>query len=391
MAPAAVTEPAATGKRPAEAGNDADPPPGRAERALQEVLTPTFWFDPGQDGEPYQATIRFSGRRERVTGEPARGDAFSWDVTAEGIMPGSGPLAVTAEVRDINPGTWTVTARPVARAGARTVRPYAPGSGEGTAGRRRAVWPRRVTPTAGSRATVRTSVLPFAKVPGIIRFAYAGLVLLGVLAGLAVQALLLARARFPLTPALPFSASAVASGVAGAKAWYIAVHRARRFDGWCIQGFVVGAAAVVAAAPAAGLGMPAGDYYASAALGLMTGMAIGRPGCFWSGCCVGRPTAWRWGIWSSDRRIGCRRAPAQLLEAALALLIGLATLVTVLLAGLGRSGPVAVAALAAYTLGRQLILGLRNDPPRRSARGGQMTTAAAAVVLFASIGVFAGG
>ncbi len=207
------------------------------------------------------------------------------------------------------------------------------------------------------------------------------------LAGLAVQALLLARARLPVAPALAFSACAVAGGVAGAKAWYVAVHHGRTFDGWCIQGFVAAAAAVAAVVPAAGLGIPAGSYYAAGAPGLLIGMAIGRPGCFWAGCCVGRPTASRWGIWSSDRVIGCRRMPAQLLEAALALLAGLAALVTVLLAGLDRSGPVTVAALAAYTLGRQFILGLRADPPRRLAHGRLVTTAAATAVLIASIAV----
>ena len=230
-------------------------------------------------------------------------------------------------------------------------------------------------------------MLPFAKVPGIVRFAYTGLVLLGLLAGLAVQALLLTRARLPVAPALAFSACAAAGGVAGGKAWYIAVHHGHKFGGWCIQGFVAGSAAVTAVVPAAGLGLSAGSYYAAGAPALLIGMAIGRPGCFWAGCCTGRPTASRWGIWSSDRIVGCRRMPAQLLEAALALLAGLAALVTVLLAGLGRSGPVAVAALAAYTLGRHFILGLRADSPRRLAHGRLVTTVAAIAVLLASIAV----
>jgi hypothetical protein len=79
----------------------------------------------------------------------------------------------------------------------------------------------------------------------------------------------------------------------------------------------------------------------------------------------------------------------QPLEAALALGCGLAALAVVLLLGLARSGPVAVAALAAYTLGRQFVLGLRADPPRRSPRSGRVTAAAAAAVLAASIAVLA--
>jgi phosphatidylglycerol:prolipoprotein diacylglycerol transferase len=122
------------------------------------------------------------------------------------------------------------------------------------------------------------------------------------------------------------SVAAVAGGVADAKAWYIAVHRGRKFDGWCIQSFVAGAPVVTGAAAFAGPGVLAVVYLSAAGPALLTGIGNGRPGCFWAGCCTGRPTASRWGIWSSDRRVGCRRAPAQLLEAAAALGTGLAVL-----------------------------------------------------------------
>jgi phosphatidylglycerol:prolipoprotein diacylglycerol transferase len=101
----------------------------------------------------------------------------------------------------------------------------------------------------------------------------------------------------------------------------------------------------------------------------------------------GRP---RWGIWSSDRRVGCRREPAQLLEALAALVIGVAMLTVVLLTGLPRSGPVAVAGLAAYTLSRQFILGLRAQS-RQSRYGRQVTAAAAAIALIASAVLLARG
>jgi phosphatidylglycerol:prolipoprotein diacylglycerol transferase len=214
-------------------------------------------------------------------------------------------------------------------------------------------------------------------VPGIIRFAYASLVSLGVLAGLGLEALLLAHGHYSAFRPTEFSALAIAAGVVGGKAWYAAVHRGRKFDGWCIQGFVAGAAAVVAATAFAGPGVPAGAYLGAAAPALLIGMAFGRPGCFWAGCCTGRPTASRWGIWSSDRRVGCRREPARLLEALAALVIGVAMLAVVLLTGLPRSGPVAVAGLAAYTLSRQFIIGLRAEP--RQWRYGRRATAAAAV------------
>ena len=159
---------------------------------------------------------------------------------------------------------------------------------------------------------------------------------------------------------------------------------AGKVDGWCIQGFVAGAAVVVAAAALAGTGIPAGAYLAAAAPALLIGMAIGRPGCFWAGCCTGRPTAARWGIWSSDRRLGCRRAPAQLLEALAALISGGAVLAVVLAMGLARSGPAAVAGLAAYTLGRQFILGLRSEA-RVWRYGRPVTAAIAALALIAGV------
>jgi phosphatidylglycerol:prolipoprotein diacylglycerol transferase len=185
-----------------------------------------------------------------------------------------------------------------------------------------------------------------------------------------------------------FSVAAVAAGVIGGKAWYATVHGGRKWDGWCIQGFVAGAAVVVAAAAIAGRGLAAGAFLAAATPALLIGMGIGRHGCFWAGCCTGRPTASRWGIWSSDRRLGCRRMPVQLLEAWTALAVGAGSLIAVLLAGLPRSGPVAVAGLAAYTLIRQLILGLR-DEPRQWRYGRPVTAGVAAIALIAGAVLFA--
>ena len=335
--------------------------PKWAAKAVEELLTPTYWLDPGESGEPFSATIRFSGRRTDVTGKPQPRDSFWQEETVDGIIPGSGPVAITAEVRGINPGDWTVTARSVARTGGRSYRSYPP-PGHDPAGVYRVPPPRRVEIPAEATATVHTSTLLRSKVPGIVRFAYATLVGLGVLVGLGLEALLLSHGHYTLFRPMLFSVIAIIAGVIGGKTWYVAVHRGRKFDGWCIQGFVAGAAVVVAAAALAGPGIPAGAYLAAAAPALLIGMSIGRPGCFWAGCCTGRPTAARWGVWSSDRRLGCRRAPAQLLEALSALISGGAVLIVVLVDGLARSGPVAVVGLAAYTLARQFILGLRAEP-----------------------------
>jgi phosphatidylglycerol---prolipoprotein diacylglyceryl transferase len=147
---------------------------------------------------------------------------------------------------------------------------------------------------------------------------------------------------------------------------------------------------VVAAAAIAGPGIPAGAFLAAATPALLIGMAIGRLGCFWAGCCTGRPTASRWGIWSSDRSLGCRRAPAQLLEALAALISGLTVLVVVLVSGLPRSGPVAIIGLAVYTLCRQFILGLRAEP-RVWRYGRPVTATAAAIALIVGVILLARG
>jgi phosphatidylglycerol---prolipoprotein diacylglyceryl transferase len=381
-APTPVVEPAPA-EPETEPASAADDVPKWAAKAVEELLTPTYWLDPGEAGEPFSATIRFSGRRTDVTGKPQPRDSFWHEETVDGIIPGSGPVAITAEVRGINPGDWTVTARSVARVGGRPYRSYPP-PGHDPNATYRVPPPRRVGIPADSTATMHTASLLRSKVPGVIRFAYATLVGLGVLVGLGLEALLLSHGHYALFRPMLFSVIAIVAGVIGGKSWYVAVHRGKKFDGWCIQGFVAGAAVVVAAAAIAGPGIPAGAYLAAAAPALLIGMAIGRPACFWAGCCTGRPTAARWGVWSSDRKLGCRRAPAQLLESLSALISGGAVLIVVLVDGLARSGPVAVVGLAAYTLARQFILGLRAEP-RVWRYGRRVTGTIAALALIAGI------
>ena len=354
--------------------------PAWAAQALEQMLHVICWLDPGETGDRYATTVRFSGERTGMSGRVGLGDTFTQDETYVGIMPGSGPVAVTAEVHGINPGTWAVTARPLPDA-ASTGRPV-------IAAPRRMGLPRRIEVPDGAATTLRTATKLRSKVPGIIRYAYAPLCVLGVLVGLILEALLLSHAHYPLLRPVGFSVAAVAAGVAGGKAWYGAVHQWRKWDGWCIQGFVAGAAIVVGLVAVVGPGLPPAAFLAAATPALLIGMGIGRHACFFAGCCTGRPTSWRWGIWSSDRRLGCRRMPVQLYEAWTALAIGLASLATVLAHGLARSGPVAIVALAAYTLIRQGILGLR-DEPRAWRYGRTVTATLAALALVAGAVLFA--
>src|SRR6266568_9566999 len=149
-----------------------------------------------------------------------------------------------------------------------------------------------------------------------------------------------------------------------------------------IQGFIV-SAPVAAVIMLAALHISIGVFLDVTAPGLLVAMAVGRVGCFFAGCCGGPPTASRWGVWSSDQRVGVRRIPTQLLELLLALSLGLGVLVAVLRHG-PSGGAFFVGVLAAYILGRQGILHLRAEP-RKTRQGGLVTAALAALVLFAAV------
>src|SRR5579864_5852500 len=80
------------------------------ESAAQQILAVTYWFDPIPHPGPYPVTVRFSGRRVDVKGRLSPGDRFVQDETIEEVIPGSGPISLTARIRGINAGSWAVTA-----------------------------------------------------------------------------------------------------------------------------------------------------------------------------------------------------------------------------------------------------------------------------------------
>ena len=90
-------------------------------------------------------------------------------------------------------------------------------------------------------------------------------------------------------------------------------------------------------------------------------VAIGRLGCFFTGCCAGRPTLSRFGIRSSDRRVVARRIPTQLLESLTGLVIAIVSWVAVVNDMMGVNGLVFFAALAVYVIVRQGLLRLRQE------------------------------
>src|SRR6266516_3982202 len=65
----------------------------------------------GSAGLPYDSAIRFTGRRAGVTSRPSAADRFEQEEMVH-LVPGSGPVAVTTRVADVNAGEWLVRARP---------------------------------------------------------------------------------------------------------------------------------------------------------------------------------------------------------------------------------------------------------------------------------------
>ncbi len=367
--------------------------PGCAESAGQLVLrhavTATYWLDPGPSGPARQVSVTFSGRRAGVGGRPRQGDRFERTETIGPLVPGSGPVSVTTKAADVTPGEWIVWARPDGRAGqAQPARPLPSPPSARRPGLRRLLWAKGNPVAAGNTGThVTTRAGAFTTGPGLIPASWVPLVAAGVIIALAVQWILTGRAQLSAGTALAISLGASLAGAAGARIWFVALNRGKTqgipTQGLCIQGFIAGVMVVLIPAVLIA-GLPLGAFLDVSAPGLFFGMAIGRQGCFLHGCCTGRVTGSRWGIWASDGRLGARRAPTQQLESLACLLIGLAALALVLHAPRPAGGTVFVGALAAYTVVRQLLFPYRAEA-RRSSFGRVASMLAGALVLTADI------
>jgi phosphatidylglycerol:prolipoprotein diacylglycerol transferase len=224
-----------------------------------------------------------------------------------------------------------------------------------------------------------------ARLPAVIHGSWAAFIVAGLLVGLALQGAILAPEGISIGQSLAVSLLAVVSGLVGAKLWFIAQHprswRTSPGEGWSVNGFLAGTP-VVGVAALLSFGLPIGVFLDATAPALFFGVAIGRLGCFFTGCCAGRCTSSRWGVWSSDRRVGARRIPTQLLESLGGLVIGITTLLLVLLHASPIGGGIFVAGMATYVLLRHVLLQLRAEPHRPTLRT-QLTAAFAALVLLA--------
>lgn len=335
----------------------------RSEAFEPEALVVSHSFEPGDVGEPYSATVRLTGRRAGVEGVREPNDDFVQDDMIEVITPGSGPVSISSWVYGLHPGEWTVTAellRPEAdgrranRVASESIRP--------------AAWSwRRWALTAGTSTPVKTRwamLAPLARIPGVVPGSWPALGTLGFLVALVTLAAILGHEDVPVGPSLVVFLIALASGMTGAKLWYAVLHpgpwRRAILGGWAVDGFLV-VAPVVAAVTLLAFNLPIGVFLDAATPGLFFGVAIGRVGCFLTGCCAGRTTSSRWGIWSSNRRLGARRVPAQLLESAAGAAIGSAAVLLVVVHRQHLDGAIFVGAFVLYLVVRQALLRVRAE------------------------------
>lgn len=339
--------------------NRAEPMPrtgrsGCAEQLseLPQGLAATYWGEAAGD----DLSIRFTGIRDNPALQ--RRERFEHTATVSPIPAGSGRFAITSRIDGINGGDWDVSASLEDATTARTPQ----------------------------RTTIHTRPAFLAYGPSVRLWSWPALVGTGAVFAFVLQALLLARADMNVAAAIGISILGCLLGYLGAKGWYLVLKRAHPRtivkSGACIQGFLLVALGVLAiGGAAAGIGV--GTLLDATTPGLFLGMAIGRPGCFLTGCCAGRPTMSRWGLWSSNRTVAVRRVPVQLWEAAAALVIGAVTLTLTLTTDVPIAGALFIGALAAYTAVRQLLFPFRADPHTR--RGRYATIAACAAVIVADL------
>ena len=352
-----------------------------AETEEPEALVVTYWFESGDEGEPFNATVRLTGRRLGRSGSTTAGDNFTKEETIEGVVPGTGPVSITTWVYGLNQGEWDVDARLLGSTRVGRQITSRPGSAPAI---QRADWSWRrwaVATAPASPVKTRWALLaPLARQPAVIPGIYTALAVVGFAVALALQATLLTRQGIAFGSPLTVSVIALLAGLIGAKAWYAVLHPDESLikGGWAVDGFLV-VAPLVAGVLLFAWDQPIGAVFDATTPGIFFAVALGRVGCFLTGCCAGRCTASRWGIWSSDRRVGARRVPTQLLESVAGLGLAIVSLLLVANAWVPIPGFVFVAAFATYAVVRQALLRLRAER-RREHRTLPLTAGAAGVV-----------
>ena len=329
----------------------------------------TYWFDPPATDGPHEVVLRLTGRRLDVDGARTPLDDFVAVASLPDVRAGSGRTSLTHRVLGKAPGRWHVTAEAMAVPNgadrSEAVRlPSAEAVGSST-----------FTPVAGMRA------------PGVVVGAWPVMVGLGVVLALTLQSALAPVHGLSSGRVLVLAVVAVALGAVGAKLYYRLTHLkesgGHSFAGLSVQGFVIVATATFVIGGAL-QGMAVGHLLDATVPALLLGQAVGRLGCLMGGCCAGVPTRSRWAVWSSDRRVGTRRVPVQLLESGAAGILALVTGAIAWRMPTSSAGLMFVAGLAAYVVVRQLLFPLRGLP-RATRHGRQVTQAVALLALLGAL------
>ncbi|MDE3206046.1 MAG: hypothetical protein KGQ66_17710, partial [Acidobacteriota bacterium] len=95
------------------------------ERVAPETVAVTYWVDLPADTAPADhLVLRLAGRLSEPSPEGAIGaDRFEHDEIVEGLVAGSGPVAVTTKVTGVAAGEWQVDAEAFLNRGSDTGRP----------------------------------------------------------------------------------------------------------------------------------------------------------------------------------------------------------------------------------------------------------------------------
>ena len=328
--------------------------------AEPQALVVSHFVDSGEEGKPYMATLRLWGARATGARRAGPQDSFVREDVIE-VDPGSGPHSVTSWIYGVAPGEWMVDAELLRPRNDRRAKPVAE-----TVLLAEWSW-RRWRLVAGPRVPIATRwarIAPMSPIPAVLPGSFPALGALAIVVALLVQAAFVARLGLPVMPAFLISLLALLAGLLAAKLWYAFLHpgpwRQALLGGWAVDGFLVVAPAVAVAGVIVA-GLPIGPFLDATAPGMFLAVAVGRLGCFFTGCCAGRPTRSRFGVWSSDRKIGARRIPAQLIESAAGLAIGSGSGVLVASESLPSAGVIFVVALTVYVAVRVVLLRLRAE------------------------------
>lgn len=339
-----------------------------------QSLGVSYWFTAPDGQAPHRIDVRFTGHRLDVTGARSPADDFVVTAAATDVAPGGGPIALTQRVTGVAPGRWSVTAEG-----------YATPNG---ADRAAAI---RLPAATGIGQSVYALIAAF-RAPGVVLGAWPMMVSLGFALGLLVQGLLARLHGLSSGRVLLLALTAGLLGLFGAKAYYRFTHLREAPAPWLaglsVQGFVL-VSTTVFVLGGWWWGIPVGHLLDASIPALLVGQAVGRLGCLLAGCCVGRPTTRHWAVWSSDRTIGTRRIPVQILESASAGALALITGSAAWLTPPEHAGSLFLAGLASYVLVRQVLFPLRGLP--RATRYGRavMLVLAPAVLVGAIVGAIA--